>query len=200
MTTKCAQCGEPNPADARFCIECGAATAPQATTGPTVKLQVQPCPWCAAVNPAKARFCVACGRDVDAKPPRAEPQPSYRPPPQPNYPPPQPRIYPRVSQPPLYVPRNRQPAPWRQGNMQPAVLLAIVAVVFLIGSVIGHRSGVPFFLFFLPLGLLPNLLRGRSLRSYKSAFWLLGLVFLLATGTLWPGIFILWLVWMVFGR
>lgn len=45
---RCAQCGQENPADARFCMRCG-----QPLT--------RPCPSCGAANALAAQFCGRCG-------------------------------------------------------------------------------------------------------------------------------------------
>ena len=193
----CANCGTANPSDARFCIDCGVALAPQATTGPTVKLQTRNCPWCKVANPLQAQLCVACGRSLDA-----QSQPVYAPP-QPHYPPPQPRIYPRVQQSPMYAPQVRRGrGGWRGSAVHPGAFVAIAIAALVVMTLFNHRGGggVPFFVFFLPLGLLSNALRGRSIRNYSPIFWVLGLCFLLGTGTLWPGILVLLVLWMLFGR
>src|SRR3954465_6191784 len=48
----CHACGTGNPANARFCMACG---APQDRT----------CPACGAVPPAQARFCMECGTPLE---------------------------------------------------------------------------------------------------------------------------------------
>lgn len=201
QTTACANCGELNPAEAHFCIGCGKSLVAQAATGPTTKLQGQVCPTCGAANPLHAQFCSTCGHATAQ--PTQRPQPQAAPPanaPQPIYPPPQPRIYPRVNVPPVYVPRPTRPGPqWGQGRINPAVV--VMAVVFLVFTVIGSRSGWPLFFLFLPLGMGGGLFRGHSpLRNWGPAFWILGLLFLFLTKTFWPGIFILWMLWAIFGR
>jgi class 3 adenylate cyclase len=52
---KCPTCGTDNPANARFCIQCGAPL-------PRV------CASCGAVNPAGARFCNQCGAPLASAP------------------------------------------------------------------------------------------------------------------------------------
>ena len=48
----CPTCGTANPADGRFCLECGSALGG--------------CPSCGATNPAGARFCGNCGTSLGA--------------------------------------------------------------------------------------------------------------------------------------
>src|SRR5258705_10692003 len=55
---KCPTCGTENPANAKFCIQCG-------TPLPRV------CANCGAVNPAGARFCNQCGISLSSTPPAA---------------------------------------------------------------------------------------------------------------------------------
>ncbi len=62
----CAKCGHGNPADARFCGQCGARL-------------VAACPSCGAENPPGNRFCGACGAPLGAAPPQGE-APSPAPP------------------------------------------------------------------------------------------------------------------------
>jgi class 3 adenylate cyclase/tetratricopeptide (TPR) repeat protein len=59
----CAACGTENPADARFCMSCGAALS-------------RTCPSCGTVAPPQARFCMSCGASLEAgagAPPAAAP-------------------------------------------------------------------------------------------------------------------------------
>ena len=50
----CSTCGATNPADGRFCLECGSALGG--------------CPNCGASNPAGARFCGSCGTSLGGAP------------------------------------------------------------------------------------------------------------------------------------
>jgi predicted amidophosphoribosyltransferase len=52
---KCSSCGAENPAESRFCTECG---APLSTSGDGEAK----CTHCGAALPAGAKFCVACGQ------------------------------------------------------------------------------------------------------------------------------------------
>src|SRR2546426_11133330 len=78
---RCLNCGGENPAEARFCIECGGS------------LQNR-CPSCGGENLPQAKFCAACGTGLStggkpasatsrtrkgAKPPGRGPRPKARP-------------------------------------------------------------------------------------------------------------------------
>src|SRR6266508_7030289 len=60
---RCERCGGESPADARFCIDCGAPLAPPSTGG-TTRLPGMRCADCGTNNPEHARFCVVCGRGL----------------------------------------------------------------------------------------------------------------------------------------
>lgn len=62
----CPTCGADLPADAQFCIECGAALPRPANTGATVALPregevVVRCAACGAASPVGAAYCIGCG-------------------------------------------------------------------------------------------------------------------------------------------
>src|SRR5439155_21615060 len=61
----CPQCGHPNPADAKFCSDCGAA------------LELR-CPRCGRGSARESRFCTECGEALRPTSARAAPQ-SYTP-------------------------------------------------------------------------------------------------------------------------
>ena len=66
MTARCASCSAENPAEARFCISCGARMERR-------------CDSCGAVLPDGARFCMECGTAVSgakAAPEPARPEPA----------------------------------------------------------------------------------------------------------------------------
>jgi hypothetical protein len=63
----CEGCGDENPADARFCIGCGAALM-RAATGPTIRLGAMECPDCYTINPADSFYCGNCGRCLNDEP------------------------------------------------------------------------------------------------------------------------------------
>ncbi|MBC8161193.1 MAG: zinc ribbon domain-containing protein [Roseiflexaceae bacterium] len=182
----CATCGETNPADARFCIGCGNTISAAATTGATVKLKGSGCPACGALNPDGATFCSACGRVAGE--PRARPV-LVAPP----------RMHPRVSAPPPFVSiQHRRRPHWHGPQAMPALMM--LSILLLIGSVISHRAGVPLFLFFLlPFGLFRRRGLGAT-HQYAAAFWGLGLLFLILTKALWPGLLVLVALWLLFGR
>jgi len=54
----CKQCQTDNPANAKFCLSCGA------------KLGLT-CPQCGAQLPSQAKFCLECGAKIDLAPPQA---------------------------------------------------------------------------------------------------------------------------------
>ena len=136
----CPQCGVDNPANARFCDQCGAALIPVASassaapTGalppptiapptPSAAVPAVPvtsgtliCPQCGASAIPGEAFCDNCGAPLNApaRPIAQSPAPQYSGgvPPQPSYPPPQPSNYP--SQPPA------QPAPAPAAYSPPA--------------------------------------------------------------------------------
>lgn len=200
QTMACADCGEINPAEARFCIGCGESLALQAATGPTTKLQSTVCPVCGSATPVNATFCPTCGHST--KPETASQQPQATPPPvaappRPVYPPPQPRVYPRVNVPPTYVPRPTQRGP-QSGNAAYLPLIVFMALIFVFSNFISVRWGWPLFFLFLPLGMFGRSFRGYgSLRNYAPAFWIIGLLFLIITNTFFPGILLLWLIWAI---
>lgn len=73
----CSSCDTPNPADARFCVECGTALGGSSTPAPTLH-PVAPrpaagarCATCGITNPANASFCVNCGTALGARRPTA---------------------------------------------------------------------------------------------------------------------------------
>jgi hypothetical protein len=119
----CPQCGVDNPANARFCDQCGAALIPvpaPASSTPTSAMPPQPvaspamtaasaapavpvtsgmvtCPQCGASAIPGEAFCDNCGAPLNApaRPVTQAPAPVYSAgvPPQPSYPPPQPSNY-----------------------------------------------------------------------------------------------------------
>src|SRR5579859_3041322 len=130
MTTlRCARCAGVSPAEAQFCIECGAPLT-AAVTGSTVKLSSLPCPQCQALNPAEATFCGVCGSSMVP----ATPPPVLAPPPGPR---------PSYGQ-----PNSGAFVPW----MLAPVLFGLVAL-FLFGW---HVSFLPFGLFFLLAAMRPH--------------------------------------------
>ncbi|MCB0306316.1 MAG: tetratricopeptide repeat protein [Calditrichaeota bacterium] len=72
MSTQCKSCGGDLPADAKFCLHCGAPAAPKESA----------CPDCSAVNPADAKFCKNCGvalSTASAKQAKAKTKPARTP-------------------------------------------------------------------------------------------------------------------------
>jgi ribosomal protein L40E len=194
----CERCGGDNPADARFCIDCGGTLA-SATTGPTTRLASINCPGCGTTNPEQARFCVLCGRAFSAQPPapaRPAPQPAPARPAAPRTAPrPAAHSYPRTATPPTLTPfgppqvRQARPAAPRHPNPAP--------FVFLIGLIVllANHTLWPGILVLIGVSMLiSQVARGRPDKGMNALFWLGGITLLLATGTFWPGIFVLFLL------
>jgi sec-independent protein translocase protein TatA len=59
-TKSCPACGHANPADQRFCSECGAKLAEVPAPAAPAAAEVT-CPSCATHNPAGQTFCGQCG-------------------------------------------------------------------------------------------------------------------------------------------
>src|SRR5690242_723076 len=59
----CGKCNYDNPADALFCMKCGAKVENR-------------CSSCNAVNPADAKFCRKCGGALAAEAPASSPSPA----------------------------------------------------------------------------------------------------------------------------
>jgi hypothetical protein len=189
-TIRCASCGDENPADARFCIDCGASLAP-AAIGQTTRLPGVPCPTCRANNPENARFCVVCGTGLiaGAMPPRPRPAPT-RPPP---------HSHPRV---------DVQPSPMPMAPPAPPVqrkhhgFHPIGAIVLVVGFLLlfGTRSIWPGILWVLAIwGVVNALSTNQPNKAIQSLVWWGGLAILFMTGGFWPGILILIFVNMAFG-
>lgn len=182
----CPTCGVALPADARFCIECGAELPQAANTGATVALRTPEerplrCRACGAGSPADADYCVRCGRrlaDV-APPPLAVPQPLTP--------------HPRVGRP-RPAPRIQPVARPHQHSRRPKHL---GSAVFLIGLGVLFLLKLPFWPAILAVwgisALVDNLARGSGFKGLDTAFWLVGMAFIFtAPSRLFvPGIIIL---------
>ena len=194
-TLHCEHCGGDSPADARFCIDCGAPIG-AATTGPTTRLAGITCPSCKTNNPEHARFCVVCGRAFGAAPP---PQPRSATRPGPTRPPASPS-YPRMATPPTLIPaRPQPPAPARhhyRPHSDPGGIVFLIGLVALLAS----HAFWPGILLLLGLtNLVHQAARGRPDKGMYALLWLGGLTLLFATGTFWPGILILFFISMAMG-
>jgi len=139
MSPFCPQCGVDNPANARFCDQCGAALIPvpaqAAPTNPSIPAPIAPppqqpvtaapavqagtagltCPQCGAAAIPGEAFCDNCGAPLNApaRPVSQAPTPPYSTgvPPQPSYPVPQPSYTPPpVAQPSCTPPPVAQPS------------------------------------------------------------------------------------------
>jgi Double zinc ribbon len=194
-TLHCDRCGGDSPADARFCIDCGAPVG-AATTGPTTRLAGIACPSCNTNNPEHARFCVVCGRAFGAaQPPRPRPTApptATRPPAHPSYP--------RMATPPTLIPSHRlPPAPTRQRQGRHNDPGAIVFVIGLVALLASHALWPGILLLLGFTNLVHQAARGRADRGMRALLWLGALTLLFATGTLWPGILILIFISMAMG-
>lgn len=179
----CERCGDENPADAQFCIDCGAAL-PGASLGATTRLPSVACPACRTPNPAGAQFCVACGRGMAVQPA----QRPIRPPAAPHAPMLPRQSFPRVDAPPvLQAPRpaHRPASPAQQG-IGPLVFLAGLAFLLIKGLI------WPGILLLIGVTILVSeVTRGRIDKGLSGLFWLGGLAWLFSTGKFWPGILVL---------
>jgi ribosomal protein L40E len=194
-TVICERCGGDNPADARFCIDCG-ATLVSATTGPTTRLAGISCPACQTHNPEHARFCVVCGRSL-TNGPAPQPQPRSQPArpaaPRPTSRPAQ-QSYPRMATPPNLAPFRPMPPRGpsaRPHSQNPAPF------IFLIGLVVLLANGAlwPGILVLIGVSILiSQVARGRPDKGMSALFWFGGITLLLATGAFWPGIIVLFLL------
>lgn len=194
-TMRCEHCGGHNPADARFCIDCGASLA-LATTGPTTRLAGIACPNCKTKNPEHARFCVVCGRSLlpqvvparSAAAPTTSPRPTSQ------------QSYPRV---------DARPAPVRVAPAAQPVQRAQPhsyqsgAIVFVIGFfiLVATHSIWPGILLLIGLySLISCTNRGQRDKGLISIIWWGGLAFLFASGMFWPGILVLMLLSGMVGK
>jgi len=182
----CERCGGDNPADARFCIDCG-ATLISATTGPTTRLAGITCPSCGTSNPEQARFCVLCGRSFSA--PRPAPA---RPAATRSAPHPMAHSYPRTATPPALAPfRPPQVQPARPRHQNPAPFIFLIGLVVLLAN---HTLWPGILVLIGVSMLISQVAHGRPDKGMNALFWLGGITLLLATGTFWPGIIVLFLL------
>jgi hypothetical protein len=194
---RCKRCGEENPAEARFCIDCGAPLS-EAATGATTKLSGMACPWCNARNPENARFCVICGRDLaGGQAPRPAPA---RPSPRPARPHPAARqSYPRVAAPPTLTPYRPAAPPRPRGHARGGFPIGWIFGIGLFILLINGRAGMlfngrmwPGILLVVGLIMFFNhASNGRADKGLSALLWLGGLALLFATGSFWPGILFL---------
>lgn len=195
-TMTCKRCGGDNPADARFCIDCG-ATLVSATTGPTTRLAAINCPACQTHNPEHARFCVVCGRSLGKA---TAPQAARSAPPQRAPARPQIQAHQRTATPPMltpYRPAPQRPAQPRPYHQNPAPF------IFLIGLVLLFANHViwPGILILIGISILiSQVAHGRPYRGMGALFWVGGIALLLATGAFWPGILVLFLLNAIWHR
>ncbi len=197
-TRHCARCGGQNPAEAQFCIECGAGLE-SAATGPTVKLSGVNCPACGALNPERSQFCCICGRGLAQSRGRTQPLPGRQPRPRPHAPigpPPQhQRSYPRVHWPP--IPAPIPPAPLRQPQHSPlhspaaVPLLVILALAcLLMVKAVGPGLLVGFAMLAVVSGIFSQRMAGRVINI---ALLVMGILLVATTG-FWPALLVLFFV------
>lgn len=175
----CSSCGADLPADARFCIECGADVA-VASTGPTVQLpraaDALACRACGAANPVFAVFCVRCGQRIGAAAPAVGPDLGA------------PRGLARSAPPGAHSYRGhrRKRRSW-EGATGALFLLGLAALFLLklpfwpgILVIVGITS------------FASESLRGRYYNGLSSVLWLFGIAFLIMVPRLWwPGILVI---------
>lgn len=196
-TMICKRCGGDNPADARFCIDCG-ATFDSATTGPTTRLAGVNCPGCQTRNPEHARFCVVCGRSLA---PGQQPMRSPQPRPQATRPAQQ--SHQRMATPPTFTPYRPAPPrlpPARPHSQNPAPFIFLIGLVVLFAN----HAIWPGILMLIGISILiSQVAQGRPYRGMNALFWIGCITLLLATGAFWPGIIVLFLInalWQRQGR
>ncbi len=189
----CRRCGELNPADAQFCIDCGAALT-DASTGPTTRLPGIVCPACYSHNPDDARFCASCGRSFGPEAPAPAPTPAPAPRPVRPAPSAAPRqSYPRTATPPtLYRPAPPvAPHHHRGARQNPG------PIVFLIGLAILLMNGAiwPGILVLIGLSILfTQLARGHTDKAIKAMLWFGGLALMFGSGRFGFGRFMMFAV------
>jgi hypothetical protein len=204
-TQHCERCGGDSPAEARFCIDCGATLAPGAT-GDTTRLPGMRCSNCGTTNPEHARFCVVCGRGLVAGA-----APAARPAPQPPAWSPGPKgarphsarqhTYPRVAPPPVAFP-VAPPAPAPIYRPQAGGLRGGGPLLFLIGLFVLLMTGKiwPGILLLIGVSMFVEAtMHRRGDKALQALVWWGGLALLFATGTFWPGILLLVFLGMALG-
>ncbi len=207
-TIRCTGCGDENPVDARFCIDCGASLAPVAI-GETTRLPAQRCPGCGSSNPEEARFCVVCGRGLAGAQPKPARQPQPQPAPQPPRPvaapPHSPRqhSYPRVDTSPLPTPIAPVQPPYAQP--QSSWDLKSIGPILFAGEVLFllMRGNIwPGILWLIGISsFVGAMVSNRGHKAFSHLVWWGGLALLFATKAFWPGILILiFLCMMINGR
>lgn len=191
---RCPRCSDENPADARFCIDCG-TTLISATTGPTTRLATVACPGCRTNNPEQAHFCVLCGRSLSSRP-SPQPQPALRPasPAVPHVAPPAQQSHPRVATPPALTTFRSTPAPMQPAQSRgqnPAPFIFIIGLVLLFAN---HMVWPGILMLIGVSMLIGHVAQGRPARDMRKLFWVIGLLVLFTTGSFFPGIFVLLLL------
>jgi Double zinc ribbon len=207
-THHCERCGGDSPADACFCIDCGATLAPVAT-GDTTRLPGMRCPSCATNNPEHARFCVVCGRGLvagatPAVRPTLQPRPQAAPPGSKRARPHSARqhSYPRVDVPPVAIPMA-PPRPMALPQRAGGSFRGNGPLLFAVGLFVLVMTGNvwPGILWLIGVsGFVGAVTQGRGDKALQALLWWGGLALLFATGTFWPGILVLVFLGMALGR
>jgi Double zinc ribbon len=202
-THHCERCGGDSPADARFCIDCGATLA-SAAIGETTRLPGMRCPGCGTNNPEHARFCVVCGRGLVAgAAPASRPVPQPLPPAATQRQPHSARqhSYPRVAPPPVAFPvAPPRPAAVRQPRA--GALRGNGPLLFAVGLFVLVMTGNiwPGILWLIGISsFVGATMHGRGDKAFQALLWWGGLALLFATGTFWPGILLLIFIGMALG-
>ena len=194
QTVRCHGCAAENPADAGFCIECGAALGP-VSTGPTVKLSGKVCWSCGAVCPNDTLFCTRCGQTIQGQPmPQPQPAPPrWTPPPTRPWSQPRRHIHPRIhtSASPVRLQRTQPPQPPQpvRSNQSLILLLALIGIVML---GVTHTVWPAVMLIMLGIALLSEH-RGKPVFTVNGLLLLVCLLVGFSTG-FWPIFFLFLLV------
>jgi ribosomal protein L40E len=185
----CSTCGAAGPAEAQFCVECGATL--RVATGATQKLPTLRCGGCQAVLPPYARFCPLCGHTVGAKPAPTAARPQRLAPPTPVA---APQLRPVPSAP---MPQHRYR--WRHTHSAPFSPWVLWIGLLLCAPFLGALF-LPAFVFVALLsGMLAKGPRGRRKSGAGKLIFLVGLVYLLMSGNVWPYVLLLALASFVVG-
>lgn len=195
-TIHCVKCGEDNPPDSRFCIDCGAPLAPApidvATTGPTIKLSGKPCMACRTLNADTATVCVSCGKPLVSATPATPPPVVVVKPVAPRVPPPNYGPWQGSWNGPRHPPRPKQ-------GMHPEHVIWIVAGIAMLVLLSMGRFWPGILLVMGFASLASAWASGRAGKGLMSLLWLGGLALLFTTGMFWPGIPVLLFMFWGFG-
>ena len=200
QTIRCTSCGNENPGDARFCIECSASLV-QAAEGSTTRLPGKLCSHCGSRNPDEALFCVICGRGFAQQRPapaaRPAPAPSARPTPASR---PTPTHSQRQHSYPHVAPTPRPIAKPIQTPAQGGTWASFVPVIFIVGIAFLLMRGAfwPGILWLIGITcFVGSLGHEHPNKALSHLVWWGGLAFLFTTKLFFPGILVLFLICMM---